>query len=114
MPGLTLLAQLQGIGKIWEVAPLHQAQKFHQTSPGVIRFYFELAVDDSHNSATFVTNGGGGSRATKMPRRTSCGSNVCSKFASRVTPYNYTPNFRTFTVSASTENVVLNTQSEVG
>ncbi|KAJ4890203.1 Uncharacterized protein Rs2_29951 [Raphanus sativus] len=48
------------------------------------------------------TNGGDGFRATKMPRRTSCGSNVCSKFMSHLTPHNHTPNH----VSASTEDVI--------
>ncbi|KAL0678116.1 hypothetical protein Bca4012_006097 [Brassica carinata] len=66
---------------------------------GVVRFRVELAVDDGNDSATFVSNGG----EEYLP---SCLEELAGKefvFQIRVTPFNFTPNHRTFTVSTITD-----------
>ncbi|KAH0943078.1 hypothetical protein HID58_002715 [Brassica napus] len=66
---------------------------------GVVRFRVELAVDDGNDSATFVSDGG----EEYLP---SCLEELEGKefvFQIRVTPFNFTPNYRTFTVSTITD-----------
>ncbi|CAN6822573.1 unnamed protein product [Brassica oleracea] len=67
---------------------------------GVVRFRVELAVDDGNDSATFVVSNGG---EEYLP---SCLEELAGKefvFQIRVTPFNFTPNHRTFTVSTITD-----------
>ncbi|KAH0860306.1 hypothetical protein HID58_088567 [Brassica napus] len=68
---------------------------------GVVRFRVELAVDDGKDSATFVSNGG----EEYLP---SCLEELAGKefvFQIRVTPFNFTPNHRTFTVATISEDI---------
>ncbi|KAL0662051.1 hypothetical protein Bca4012_098888 [Brassica carinata] len=66
-----------------------------------VRFRVELAVDDGKDSATFVVSNGG---EEYLP---SCLEELAGKefvFQIRVTPFNFTPNHRTFTVATISED----------
>ncbi|KAL0733383.1 hypothetical protein Bca4012_009593 [Brassica carinata] len=89
---------------------------------GVVRFRVELAVDDGKDSATFVVFDKEMSKLTKQEaavlaldvvheggeeRLPGCLEELEGKefvFQIRVTPFNFTPNHRTFTVSTITED----------
>ncbi|KAL0805854.1 hypothetical protein Bca101_098345 [Brassica carinata] len=74
---------------------------------GVVRFRVELAVDDGNDSATFVVSNG---REEYLP---SCLEELTGKefvFQIRVTPFNFSPNHRTFTVSTITEDSTIANQ----
>ncbi|CAN7033748.1 unnamed protein product [Brassica oleracea var. botrytis] len=67
-----------------------------------VRFRVELAVDDGKDSATFVVSNGG---EEYLP---SCLEELAGKefvFQIRVTPFNFTPNHRTFTVATISEDI---------
>ncbi|XP_056867045.1 uncharacterized protein LOC130512765 [Raphanus sativus] len=90
---------------------------------GVIKFHVELSVDDGHNNATFVVfdremlkltkkdaaaltvdeiNGGGGEQLLQ------CLEELGGKefvFQIRVTPFNFTQNHHTFTVSGISDHI---------
>ncbi|KAH0874203.1 hypothetical protein HID58_071565, partial [Brassica napus] len=90
---------------------------------GVVRFRVELAVDDGNDSATFVM-----SKLTKQEASVlaldavsngreeylpSCLEELTGKefvFQIRVTPFNFSPNHRTFTVSTITEDSTIANQ----
>ncbi|XP_013624601.1 PREDICTED: uncharacterized protein LOC106330718 [Brassica oleracea var. oleracea] len=88
---------------------------------GVVRFRVELAVDDGNDSATFVVFDKEMTKLTKQEASVlalnavsnggeeylpSCLEELAGKefvFQIRVTPFNFTPNHRTFTVSTITD-----------
>ncbi|RID50180.1 hypothetical protein BRARA_H00925 [Brassica rapa] len=91
---------------------------------GVVRFRVELAVDDGNDSATFVVFD---KEMTKLTQQDAavlaldeaanggeenlpiCLEELTDKefvFQIRVTPFNFTPNHRTFTVSTITEDII--------
>ncbi|KAJ4906942.1 Uncharacterized protein Rs2_10600 [Raphanus sativus] len=92
---------------------------------GVLRFRVELAVDDGKDSVTFVVLDKEMSKLTKQDaavlaldmvheggeeRLPGCLEELEGKefvFQIRVTPFNFTPNHRTFTVSTITEDVTI-------
>ncbi|KAJ4883560.1 hypothetical protein Rs2_33653 [Raphanus sativus] len=92
---------------------------------GVVRFRVELAVDDGKDSATFVAFDKEMSKLTKQnaaalaldvvhdggeEQLPACLEELEGKkflFHIRVTPFNFTPNHRTFTVSTMTEDDTL-------
>ncbi|CAN6931040.1 unnamed protein product [Brassica oleracea] len=95
---------------------------------GVVRFRVELAVDDGNDSATFVVFDKEMSKLTKQEASVlaldavsnggveylpSCREELTWKefvFQIRVTPFNFTPNHRTFTVSTITEDSTIANQ----
>ncbi|XP_013644582.1 uncharacterized protein LOC106349195 isoform X1 [Brassica napus] len=97
---------------------------------GVVRFRVELAVDDGKDSATFVVFD---KEMTKLTKREaavlaldedsnggedylpSCLEELTGKelvFQIRVTPFNFTPKHRTFTVSTITEEITMENHSK--
>ncbi|CAN7127038.1 unnamed protein product [Brassica rapa subsp. narinosa] len=86
---------------------------------GVVRFRVELAVDDGNDSATFVVFD---KEMTKLTQQDAavlaldeaanlpiCLEELTDKefvFQIRVTPFNFTPNHRTFTISTITEDII--------
>ncbi|KAH0922249.1 hypothetical protein HID58_022267 [Brassica napus] len=98
---------------------------------GVVRFRVELAVDDGNDSATFVVFD---KEMTKLTQQDAavlaldeaanggeenlpiCLEELTDKefvFQIRVTPFNFTPNHRTFTVSTITEDIISLTHGKV-
>ncbi|CAG7869769.1 unnamed protein product [Brassica rapa] len=79
----------------------------HQTC--VIRLRVELAGDDGEDSAMFVVTIAAVINGQSLDELT--GKQYL--FQIRLTPYNFTPNHLTFTVSAITEDVAVKTHSRV-